>query len=239
MCIIAAKSKGLELPSYVRLFSMFECNSDGAGFMFNNNGKIIVKKGLMTFNDFVSTLYDYNDKYDLTNKDLIMHFRLATHGGLDKGLTHPFSISKDFNNMKKLDNVLEIGVCHNGIYDIDTDEGVSDSMVFIKENILPLYKKDKKFYNNSEVFSKLYVPFNKLAFLTKDGIKLLGKGFIRDEDDGIYYSNMSYSYYDDYFEDFDLDYSLYEDSYFGMMVEEHIEEKEIEFAEEFGDMYEI
>lgn len=255
MCIIAAKFKGLELPNYNRLYSMFECNADGAGFMFkDDNNKIVIKKGLMTFTDFIDTLYSYNDKYDLVNRDLIMHFRWATHGGYTQGLTHPFAVSDNFNDMKKTDIEVDLAVCHNGVYNIKTEKGVSDSMVFIKNNIYPIYKEDNNFYKENEKLLKLFRLGNKLAFLTKDGIKLVGDGFIKDEYDGIYYSNETYSYYDDFdFEDFE---DLYYDNYnYGMIEDTEEEEVQTNNKEEedfewfyedndikfcgFGDLYEI
>ena len=90
MCIIAIKDKGINLPSTKTLETMFRNNPDGAGFMYAKAGKVIIRKGFMTFKAFKSAL----DKIcDIDNLPLVMHFRIATSGSVDAGTTHPFPIS--------------------------------------------------------------------------------------------------------------------------------------------------
>lgn len=201
MCIIAAKSSGLNLPSYERLSSMWYCNPDGAGLMFKYDNTIYLSKGYMTFEDFYSALMRFDKRYNLKNCDLVLHFRYGTHGGIRPELCHPFRVSKSFKKQRELTYVgKDVCVVHNGVYPYETEDNVSDTMVYIKEVIYPLYKENKEFY-----LTDLDVLQGKLAFLSKDGISLVGS-FIEDIDDGIYYSNNSYTYYDE--EDYDE-----EDSY--------------------------
>ena len=50
MCIICVKEKGVKLPTKDCFQTMFNRNSDGAGFAYvNADGKTVVKKGFMTF----------------------------------------------------------------------------------------------------------------------------------------------------------------------------------------------
>lgn len=201
MCIIAAKSSGLNIPSYERLSSMWYCNPDGAGLMFKYAGQIYLSKGYMSFEDFYSNLMRLDKKYNLKDCDLVLHFRYATHGGISPNLCHPFRVSNDFKEQRSLTYVGEdICVTHNGVYPYETEDNVSDTMVYIKEKIYPLYKENKEFY-----LTDLGILSGKLAILSKDGISLVGN-FIEDIDDGIYYSNDSYLCYD--YEDYDE-----EDSY--------------------------
>ena len=52
MCIIVAKKKEVDLPSIDTLETCFDHNSDGAGLMYVDNGKVVIDKGYMTFKDF-------------------------------------------------------------------------------------------------------------------------------------------------------------------------------------------
>ena len=210
MCIIAAKFRGLEMPMESRLRSMWECNPDGAGFMVRSNRGIEIFKGYMTFESLMTALDKVDKMVNLKDCDVVLHFRYGTHGGNIPELTHPFTVSKDFDTMKELYNKVDIAVAHNGVYPYMTDYGISDTMMYIKEKIEPLYDKNKKFYE-----TELNKLDGKLCFLTEDGIRFVGK-FIEDEYDGIIYSNETYSYYDDYYYDYyeefdDFEFDYYED----------------------------
>ena len=52
MCIIVYKPTGIESPSWATLHQCFDYNSDGAGFMYAENGKVYIQKGYMTWNSF-------------------------------------------------------------------------------------------------------------------------------------------------------------------------------------------
>ena len=52
MCIIVAKEKGQKLPSKDILKTCFNNNDDGAGFMYVQDGKVIIDKGYMDFKSF-------------------------------------------------------------------------------------------------------------------------------------------------------------------------------------------
>lgn len=226
MCIIAAKKAGLDMPMENRMWSMWECNPDGAGFMVRTpNNDIIIRKGFMEYEDLVAAIDKLDYYVNLKDCDVVLHFRYATHGGIQPSLTHPFVLSNDFNEMKKLQNsnTNVIGIMHNGVYPYQTPAGVSDSMVYIKEQIYPLYKSDKKFYDNDNVMKNLK---GKLAFLTKDGIRLIGS-FIEDIDDGIFYSNDTYTFEDWWLEeDEEAGWYFDKDSGFFYVDDKDLEEKE-------------
>ena len=80
MCIIAIKDKGIKLPNEKTLETMFWNNSDGAGFMYAKDGKVVIRKGFMTFRAFKSALDGIDD---VDNLPLVMHFRIATSGNVD------------------------------------------------------------------------------------------------------------------------------------------------------------
>ena len=53
MCIIIAKEKYGRLPSEKELKNCFTNNSDGAGFMYVKNGKVVIDKGYMKYEAFI------------------------------------------------------------------------------------------------------------------------------------------------------------------------------------------
>lgn len=72
MCVILVKEKGIELPTKKVLKCCWERNPDGAGFMFNDYGKVIIMKGFMTFEEFYLRLQTANEFYHLKEKGLVI-----------------------------------------------------------------------------------------------------------------------------------------------------------------------
>ncbi len=87
MCIIAiAESRKLTKEEVKNCFT---ANSDGAGIAWSDGGKNHFKKGIMDLKKF-QTLYD---SFDILPH--VVHFRIATSGGVSRELTHPFVVSLD------------------------------------------------------------------------------------------------------------------------------------------------
>ena len=229
MCIIIAKMKNVEIPKKKILQTCWKNNDDGAGFMFENNGQVEIVKGLMTFEDFYKKLTEYNKKYNFKNKNLVIHFRIGTSGGLDASKTHPFILSNDEKELNKTHSFGNVGVAHNGILSNYTyNKKLSDTQNFIKDFLYYVYKMDNNFVYNQNatdlILSQLDT-YNKLAIITKNGAMTLynKQNFI--EENGIFYSNntfkenrfsvkkynYSYSYDYDYDNDFEKEYINYND----------------------------
>jgi hypothetical protein len=85
MCVIAVSLKGKKLDEE-RLRKMWNSNSHGAGIAYVDKEKnlVIVKKGLMTFEDFLN-------EYKEVPEGVVhaVHFRLASAGGRTPQMTHP------------------------------------------------------------------------------------------------------------------------------------------------------
>ena len=90
MCILIIKPNGVMTPSESTLKTCFERNPDGAGFSYNKNGKIILKKGFMTFDSFKKAV----EKIPITSSALI-HCRITTSGGTKPELTHPYPLDDE------------------------------------------------------------------------------------------------------------------------------------------------
>lgn len=198
MCIIAIKDKGVELPNRRQLKMCWDNNPDGAGYMFPSNEQVVIKKGFMDFHAFYkSIVYDYK-RYG-KDTPFIMHFRISTQGGVNKQCCHPFPLSRDMEDLKKLNTRADIGIAHNGIIDLTSEYWghrntvtYSDTMKFITD-YLTLIIKDKYFYLDDDTMKLIYkLAESRLAIMDGDGhISIVGD-FITDKETGMVYSNDSY-----------------------------------------------
>ncbi len=194
MCIIIVKPKGTLPPSKRTLKTCFANNPDGAGFMFHGNNKVYIEKGFMSFKKLRRALHSYNFSVDDT---VIYHFRISTHGSVIKSQTHPFPVTDDVWALNSLSVKTPLGFAHNGIFSsLDTDEKLSDTMVFIKD-VLANKKVKGNIYNQESAHSKLVEmasSSSRLAFLDYRGrIRTYGTWEI-DKETGLLFSNDDYKY---------------------------------------------
>lgn len=211
MCIVVYKPKNKNMPSADILRECFNRNPDGAGYMFPEDNKVIIKKGYMHFKSLYKDLIQ--DYLRLGKKTpFVIHFRIQTQGGINQALTHPFALSKNMNDLRELYSECDFGVAHNGIisltstsaystyYDTRTRQYVrdynkpdySDTMKFITD-YLSLIIREQDWYKDDDKLSlieKLAGYTNKFAVMDWSGHTTLIGNFI--EDNGIYYSNSTY-----------------------------------------------
>ena len=202
MCIIAIKEKGIDMPDKEILKVMFENNPDGCGFMYAIGGVVHIEKGFMTFDAFIKAV----NRLDLKDVPVVMHFRIATSGGIDKGICHPFPISDKRKNLVKCHTITDVGVVHNGIIPISAPKNMSDTMQYITSR-LSIYKAiQPDFHTIPNCQKRIEKEIkSKMVFLdNKSRIVKIGE-FI--EDKGIWYSNTSYMPHKSYcFYDWDKNY---------------------------------
>lgn len=184
MCIIAIKPKGMDMLEDTTIRTMFENNPDGAGMMYWSKDKVIIDKGYMTCESLLKKLHSM----DLTDTNVILHFRIGTSGYKNELNCHPYPIKAE----NKAHCKAKIGMAHNGIlYDFEPARcsKINDTQVFIQRVINSL--KDG-FQNNDETMFLIaeLVKGNKLAFLD-DKNKITTVGYFI-EDSGYLYSNNSY-----------------------------------------------
>ena len=191
MCIIIYKPEGVASPSKDILKNCWERNSHGAGVMYRMRRKTYYKKGFMTFAELYQYLSNLNPKHEWG-----IHFRLATHGGINRECTHPFEYTTSYDQMRKLKGKCDTLVMHNGVFDLKGGTDYSDTMEWVK------------------LMAGVGVNFDsdlhlKLVELTADGQRLLIMGesttLVGDwvRDNGLYYSNTGYkstpSFYSKYY----------------------------------------
>lgn len=223
MCIIVAKNKNVKLPSKEILQNCFINNPDGAGYMYAKNNKVYIKKGFMTFEEFYKSVTKDID----TKTTAVLHFRISTQGGVQQALTHPYPICNNFDNMKQLENTCNIGIAHNGVISYcsnSTIQDYNDTMLYIKNILYYIIKNNSKFYTNDNTIQLLNNTScnNRLAILSKDGTLTLIGTFITDN--GINYSNDSYSYsYLKYYDNCNYNYNY--DNYYDNDYDYYYNEK--------------
>ena len=197
MCIIVAKAKGIKMPDGKTLLKCFEHNPDGAGVMWTENGAVHIRKGFMEYKTFDSFMDKLQNRLDLTDTALVMHFRITTHGNTNPQTCHPFPITRKISHLKRTEFTTDIGVAHNGIIPIKCIPKLSDTQTYIAKKLAPIKNIQPDFYTNDYVMQRIENEIqSKLCFLTADEeIYTIGK-FI--EENGVLYSNSSYEEYTDF-----------------------------------------
>lgn len=175
MCIIAVKPEKVVFTRK-QLKVMWDANPDGAGFMYAENGKVQVVKGLMT----LSALWDAIEAVGPMRK-LVLHFRIKTHGKISPELTHPFWITEG-----------SLAMVHNGVIRNvvnETSEEESDTAVFARKlanaYVNPLQAIRNEFHRE---MIEAYIGFSKVVFM--DGS---GAHYILNESLGTWHKNVWYS----------------------------------------------
>ena len=181
MCVIVAVTK--KLPSLETLKSCQSANSHGAGYAWIA-GKTI---------HYVREIQDIEQHYDHLKKlrlPILIHFRLASIGGIDPKLTHPFPIEEGVPLRRQ--GTTRIGVvAHNGNW---TEFKEKAMLAILARGLKPLSEpvSDTRYiawflYYFGLDFASLIGE--KLAILTPKGLKLYGQFY---EDGGALYSNLSF-----------------------------------------------
>ena len=137
MCVIAVKPIGSINFDEETLHNCWQANDDGAGFAWYDEDVDMwrVEKGFLEWKKFWK-------KYNVMQFDekdyVVCHFRIGTSGLKDGGNTHPFPITSDMEQMREVSGAYRGIAFHNGV--VGRGEGnYSDSMVHIKEWLVPLY----------------------------------------------------------------------------------------------------
>ena len=195
MCIAIAKPVGVDIPSDEILTNCFKNNPDGAGFAFNHNNEVIIRKGYMKLKDFLDAFHKYDEKFNFKNRGVLIHTRITTHGGTNPQMCHPFPINSDEGALKKIEYSSPYAVIHNGIISLTSAEAtrkkdMSDTAVFVQKYLTKIAKNKNWFGNEANIELIEELIDSKMAILNGNGSIVMTSGFTEDE--GIFYSNSSY-----------------------------------------------
>jgi len=171
MCIaILNKANGANL-SRKTLRRCQAANPDGIGIAWTEDGTVKVKKSVKSL-DVIFKTYQRARTFDT---DILLHFRLATHGQVSVANCHPFNI--DSNTV----------VIHNGIIDGFGSDDLSDTLHFTNHILRGL---PEGWRDNQAILDLLgwSIAWSKLVILSGDG-----KVTIVNEDDGLWQNGNWYS----------------------------------------------
>ena len=176
MCIIAVKPEGLVLKEDV-VKSMWDNNDDGAGFMYSENDQLVIVKGLMNFNEFLEAYEPHSDK------GMVLHFRIRTHGMTNADMTHPFQVDES------------LAFAHNGIISGLGDATHSDTWYFNEQVIKKIREKVINFLDIDPIKELIEdkIGYSKLVFMDNKGqTTILNKDKGELSTEGIWFSNSSW-----------------------------------------------
>ena len=223
MCIAIAKPMGVDIPTDDILTNCFNNNPDGAGFAFNLNNEVVIRKGYMKLKDFLDAFHKYDTKFDFKNRGVLIHTRITTHGGTNPQMCHPFPINADEGALKKIEYTSPYAVIHNGIISLTSAEAtkkkdMSDTAIFVQKYLTKIAKNKKWFGNKANIELIEELIDSKMAILNGSGKIIMTSGFT--EDNGVFYSNSSYKENRrtslcygswDWFDDYEYDSRYYSD----------------------------
>lgn len=194
MCIICYKPAGANFPTKNQYKTMFRQNPDGAGFMFRRAGAdtVTIKKGFMSYSAFRNALAA--EKLTPAD-DVAFHFRIATHGGINKEMTQPFPLSNKKRALTAMTYTSDTGIMHNGIISLCGDaRKLSDTAQFVAQYMTRLCPADKPLNRRYDDITLNIIEAcidSRMLILTGTGdAHILGRGWITDGD--LIFSNDSY-----------------------------------------------
>ncbi len=190
MCIICVSKYGVLEPTEQELYTMFQNNPHGAGYMVARYGMVKISKGYMDFDEFLNAV----QKECFTEKDsVVYHFRISTQAGVSPEMTHPFPLSNRLPRMEKLDTTCRIGVAHNGIIKMTTDPNnrrYSDTALFITQYLTLLIKRREDLRSTRILDTIWQLAQSKFAIMDGGGyVATVGQFLNRD---GLLFSNASF-----------------------------------------------
>ncbi|MCI1244479.1 MAG: hypothetical protein LKG11_00765 [Bacilli bacterium] len=195
MCIIVYKPAGVKMPSGKVLSDCYSHNHDGAGYMLPKGGMVSIRKGFMKYADFKAAI---DSEGDLTEVPVVMHFRITTQGGVQRGLCHPFPVCGSYKHMLGTEQACNVAVAHNGIITHCSSFKVkdhNDTMEWIKRFADPVIANDPNWSKSSKKVRILKDPavsggYNKFAIMSRNGHVVIIGDFVKDG--GCWFSNSSY-----------------------------------------------
>ena len=102
MCIIAAKPAGVAMPSPEQIEVMWHNNPDGGGIMYVKDGSVYIDKGYMCLADYMQRLDELRAQIDLDAAPVVLHFRIASAGGVCAPNCHPFPLTSSEKIIRQL-----------------------------------------------------------------------------------------------------------------------------------------
>lgn len=184
MCIAILNTKGATLKKGI-LKNCWDNNGDGAGLLYINDDKqMMTFKEMKSFDAFYEEYGRVKKLYG--SRNIVLHFRISTHGKVDETNCHPFLVSEN------------LGFVHNGmIYSVPESKDYSDTYMF-NESVLK-YLGDGFEYN--EVILDMmegFINSSKLIFLNNEDHYAIVNEKAGHWSNQCWFSNTSYKQVNNY-----------------------------------------
>lgn len=136
MCIIVVKPPLVHLKKAI-LKTCYDNNPHGAGFAYpeRDGSKVVIEKGFFSFKSFWKAYR--NIQY--MQLPMLIHFRVATSGKIDKDNCHPWRIDNNH------------AMVHNGVLSNigKNSESCSDTGIFVNDILIPLFESNQEFWKEN------------------------------------------------------------------------------------------
>lgn len=183
MCLIitgpSAKIRSTLLYTKGMIADIFASNSDGLGVMYKNKRGLRVIKRLPQTLDEVTRFIDNLPQDD---RALAMHWRMRTHGDIDKTNCHPYDVVPG-----------QVAMMHNGILKTGNkaDPTKSDTWHFINDFLAGPVAEHAPIIHNESFLDLLadYIGDNRFVFMDGDGRMSIVNKDSGVEAAGLWFSN--------------------------------------------------
>jgi hypothetical protein len=173
MCLLIYKPKGKTIPaSHIRHAATV--NPDGAGIAYFKRGRVHVEKSPRWSADHVNRAMER-----LNDVPAIIHFRMATHGSVNRANAHPFNLPHGH------------AAAHNGVINgMSCRQDESDTRAFLRDYVSPYLEKSGDIPASLvSLWEKEIGSFNKLAIMAPTGKVHLVNERSGEWLNGVWYSN--------------------------------------------------
>lgn len=194
MCVIAFSPKGVDIPTPEQIKQMWKANPDGAGYAFvGKRGKVFYRKGFMYLDDLLKEL-EHPEKFKNTN--FAIHFRIGTSGKNDCHTCHPFPVSNNFGELRKISGQADSVLFHNGVIGKGglASPLSSDTQDFVIA-MCPMLQKFNRSVTRDNLIEEIVEGNRVLVLYKNNAVKMYGKW---EKDGDIWVSNLNYKWYSSY-----------------------------------------
>ena len=177
MCIAILNPNDVTLKKKV-LQTCWDNNKDGAGLLYLNKGVLTTHKEMTDFDKFFSHYLKVRKEH--ADSQVVIHFRISTHGKIDLENCHPFVVNKEW------------GFVHNGIIsNVARHKDFSDTNMF---NRHILQKLPHDWIHNDAIYELVtgYIGSSKLLFLNTNNDAYIINEEAGVWDMGCWFSNTTY-----------------------------------------------
>ena len=125
----------------------------------------------------------------MRNNDVVIHFRIATSGGVTPQKTHPFEITSSYKKMEALQGTCKNVFFHNGVMSDFASTKYSDTQNYCAMILSTIKDLERQPVLIDYLARK---ENSKFAIMTKNNV-ILGNDFLTDGN--MIVSNKNYTYY--------------------------------------------